>query len=221
MPNTPVIPVVTLGIGLYLAWFGVHYWDSTTKWPTDPVKAVLTGKGIPTPTGQTSAASVATEVEAQTGGSSGATGSESGSSGFVAPGTPTGTAIASLAQQYVGKGYAWGGPADVPGNWDCSSFCSYVLGHDLGLTLPGGGKYGDAGYPPHAHGPTTLNYLMFGTPVNYGKEQPGDLLVTTEHMGIVIGGGKMVSAQDPQLGTGIGSYGSGFPGGQPFVRRVG
>lgn len=218
--RAPVIPVALLGIGAYLAWFAVHYWGSDTRWPSDPVKAVLTGKPLPVPSGQSTAAGIAQNVEAQTGGSTGATGSESGSAGFVAPGTPKGAAIASLAKQYVGKGYVWGGPADVPGDWDCSSFVSYVLGHDLGLKLPGGGKYGDAGYPPHTHGPTTLNYMLFGTGVNYGKEQPGDLVVSVDHIGIVIGGGSMVSAQDPQLGTGIGSYQSGFPGGTPIIRRV-
>lgn len=54
--DVPVIPVILIGIGAYLAWFGIHYWDSATKWPTDPLKAVLTGKGIPAPTGQTPAA---------------------------------------------------------------------------------------------------------------------------------------------------------------------
>jgi cell wall-associated NlpC family hydrolase len=216
----PLIPVVTLGVGAYLAWFGVHYWDTATKWPTDPVKAVLTGKPIPKAAGQTSAAGTAANVEAQTGGSTGAPGSESGSPGIVPAGTTGGAAIAALAKQYVGKGYVWGGPADVPGNWDCSSFVSYVLGHDLHMKLPGGGTYGSAGYPPHSHGPTTNSYLLFGTPVNLGKEQPGDLVVSTVHMGIVIGGGSMVSAENPQLGTGIGSYTSGFPGGTPFVRRV-
>lgn len=41
------MPLVLLGIGTYLAWFGVHYWRSNTKWPTDPVKSVLQGNGIP------------------------------------------------------------------------------------------------------------------------------------------------------------------------------
>jgi hypothetical protein len=63
--NPPIIPVTVLGIGAYLAWFGVHYWDSDTKWPTDPVKAVLTGKPLPSPSGQTPAATVATGIEAQ------------------------------------------------------------------------------------------------------------------------------------------------------------
>ena len=220
MPDAPIIPVLTLGAGLYLAWFAVRYWGSDTRWPTDPVKAVLTGNPLPVPTGQQTAAGIAAGVEQQAGGSSGAPGSESGSSAYVPPGSSGGAAVAATAKQYVGKGYAWGGPADVPGDWDCSSFVSYVLGHDLGLTLPGGGKYGSAGYPPHSHGPTTLNYMLFGTGVNYGSEQPGDLVVSVEHMGIVIGGGKMISAEDPQSGTGIASYQGGFPGGTPIVRRV-
>lgn len=209
-----IIPLSLAGIGLYLAWFGVHYWDSDTKWPSDPIKAVLTGKPIPKPTGQETSAQTAALVESMA--PSGGTGTQT-----AAVISPTGgSSIASDAMRYVGQGYVWGGPADRPGNWDCSSFCNYVLGHDLGMTLPGGGHYGDSGYPPHTHGPTTIQYLMFGTPITYGKEQPGDLLVTTEHMGIVIGGGKMVSAESPQSGTGVGDYTSGFPGGQPFVRRV-
>lgn len=63
--RAPVIPLAILGIGLYLAWFGVHYWGSDTKWPSDPVKDVLTGKGLPAPSGQTSAAQTAALVEAQ------------------------------------------------------------------------------------------------------------------------------------------------------------
>lgn len=62
--RAPLLPLIVTGIGVYLAWFGVHYWGSDVKWPTDPVKDVLTGKGIPAPTGQQSAAQVATSVEA-------------------------------------------------------------------------------------------------------------------------------------------------------------
>jgi cell wall-associated NlpC family hydrolase len=211
--RAPVVPVVLLGIGMYLAWFAVHYWGSDTRYPTDPVKAVLTGKPLPQPTGQASAADVA----AQVGGGSPAQVAGTGAGGSSAA---TGSAISDQALKYAGQGYVWGGPADRPGDWDCSSFVSYVLGHDLGGPLPGGGHYGDPGYPPHAHGPTTGTYLLWGTPVNFGAEQAGDLLVTTVHMGICIGGGKMISAQDPQLGTGVSGYRTGFPGGTPSVRRI-
>ena len=47
--DAPVVPVLLLGVGAYLTWFGVHYWRSNTTWPSDPVKAVLTGKPIPEP----------------------------------------------------------------------------------------------------------------------------------------------------------------------------
>jgi hypothetical protein len=59
----PLVPVVILGLGGYLAWYAVHYWGSDSKWPSDPVKAVLTGKALPAPTGQQSAQGVLSAVE--------------------------------------------------------------------------------------------------------------------------------------------------------------
>lgn len=49
MGRAPVIPVILIGVGGYLAWFGIHYWRRDVKWPSDPVKSVLTGKGPPDP----------------------------------------------------------------------------------------------------------------------------------------------------------------------------
>lgn len=208
----PVVPVITLGIGAYLAWFGVHYWDSDTRWPTDPVKAVLTGKPLPQPTGQTSAADIASGIEASSPTAAGT------AAGLGIANVHTGSSIADDGLKYVGEGYIFGGPSS-PGKWDCSSFVNYVIGHDLGQPIPGG-SWAVVCANGTAHGPATPSWMLFGTPVNYGKEQPGDLLVTAEHMGIVVGGGGMVSAQNPSLGVGIGNYTSGFPGGQPVVRRV-
>lgn len=45
--NAPVIPVAMIITGFYLAWFGVHYWRRDVKWPSDPVKSILQGKGLP------------------------------------------------------------------------------------------------------------------------------------------------------------------------------
>lgn len=45
--KAPVFPLLLMGIGGYLMWFGIHYWRSDVKWPSDPVKALLQGKGIP------------------------------------------------------------------------------------------------------------------------------------------------------------------------------
>jgi hypothetical protein len=47
--DAPVVPLLIVVGGAYLTWFGVHYWRSDTRWPTDPLAAVLTGKEIPTP----------------------------------------------------------------------------------------------------------------------------------------------------------------------------
>lgn len=51
--NAPLIPVVMLASGLYLAWFGIHYWRQDVTWPTTPVKAVLTGGTPPAKTSTT------------------------------------------------------------------------------------------------------------------------------------------------------------------------
>lgn len=218
--NAPLIPVMLIGIGGYLAWFGIHYWRSDVKWPSDPVKAALTGQKLPanTPTQPSAHSLLAVDVQAlqpdpvsTSGGGGGVT---------TGPGaSASGNAIADDALKYKGLGYVWGGNASSPGDWDCSSFVSYVLGHDLHINLPGG-KWGDPGFPPHVHGPTTLNYLMFGSPLNLNQVQAGDLIVSADHIGIAISGTQMISAQDPQLGTNIGNFPAGFPAGPPHYRRV-
>lgn len=201
---SPVIPLALMGIGAWLVWFGVHYWESEVTWPSDPLKALLTGKPLPS--------SAPVNWQALT--------------TPVAPAAQNvaqiaiGATIATAAQKYVGAGYNWGGIADTPGDWDCSSFVSYVLGHDVNLKLPGGGRYGDPGYPPHAHGPGSAAYMLFGTGVNLADVRPGDLIVSTEHIGIAISATQMVSAQQPSTGTAISGFPAGFPAGPPVYRRV-
>jgi hypothetical protein len=54
----PAVPLVIAGTGLYLAWFGVHYWrDQTTRWPYQPLASALQGKGLPAPSRPASAVS--------------------------------------------------------------------------------------------------------------------------------------------------------------------
>lgn len=100
--NAPLIPVIILGAGIYLAWFGSHYWGSDTKWPTDPVKSVLTGKPLPSPTGQTTAATIASNVEANGSvqGAETAAGGSSGSAGI------TDGSKSSLTSLWTGNGGA-------------------------------------------------------------------------------------------------------------------
>ena len=67
--DAPVVPILILSLGAYLAWFGVHYWRSDTAWPSDPLKAVLTGKPIPTPDRSSGQAAIKSIVRTASGGS--------------------------------------------------------------------------------------------------------------------------------------------------------
>ena len=209
-----VLAVSLIGVGAYLAWFGVHYWRTDVAWPSDPVKAVLTGKPVPVGT-KSAAANLTTPVTGP-----GLSILKNVTSSGADLGSDFGARIARAALSYQGAGYVWGGDASVPGEWDCSSFVSKVLGQDMNLELPGGGHWGDPGYPPHSHGPGSTQYMLYGVGINLADVRPGDLIVSTEHIGIAVGNGEMISAEDPQRGTQIGTFPAGFPAGPPVYRRV-
>lgn len=192
--TSPVIPVALLIIGGYLSWFAIHYFKSDVKWPTDPIKSVLTGGDITT---------VTYTGEQQRIGAVKANLSQFAGGALNVSGVGT-NAVVAAAQQYVGSGYVWGGSATKVGDWDCSSFVSYVLGHDLGLPLPGG-HWGDPGFPPNAHGPTTGSYLLYGSPIDRSALAAGDLVVWSSHMGIAVSNTQVISAKDPQEGVGLSS----------------
>ena len=142
---------------------------------------------------------------------------------------PAGAAIAADAVTYAGQRYTYGGRADHPGDWDCSSFVSYVLGHDLGMVLPGGGSYGSPGYPPDAHGPVVVSWAGWAGATTLGKGQApaaGDLCVWAGlgplgHIGIALDARTMVSALDTAAGTVVTPIQGFGPVGVPVVfRRV-
>ena len=81
--NAPVVPVMLMALGAYLTWFGVRYWRSDTAWPSDPLKAVLTGKPIPEPDRSAGQAAIRGIVEGA--GSSGAGGDVIGHSPGAGP----------------------------------------------------------------------------------------------------------------------------------------
>lgn len=130
-------------------------------------------------------------------------------------------AIARDAMQYGGAGYVWGGaPAKGVGNWDCSSFCNWVIGHDLGLAIPG---FAAGNYTGTSHGPPTGAWLLWGGAVSVptAQMQPGDLCVWQTHMGICIGNGQMISALNPGTGTQVTTVDGGAPTGEVlFVKRL-
>jgi hypothetical protein len=97
--NAPIIPVLLIGIGGYLAWFlGVHYWRQDLKWPSDPIKAALQGKGLPPSTPPPAvSASLAADVSAA-GGTTGAAAGGSAYQGSLPAGSAQNTAKLLLAK---------------------------------------------------------------------------------------------------------------------------
>lgn len=94
-----------------------------------------------------------------------------------APPPASGGAV-SIAMQYLGVPYVWGG--ESPGGFDCSGLVKYVYGQ-MGVYLP--------------HSAAAQYYA--GTPISYSQLAPGDLVFFGQpisHVGIYIGGGSMIHA---------------------------
>lgn len=130
--------------------------------------------------------------------------------------------IATDAMKYNGAGYVWGGsPASGIGHWDCSSFVSWVMGHDLHMSIPG---YPNGTYTGNSHGPVTAEYLVWSGAhtIPRNQVQAGDLCCWQTHIGIAIDNTNMISALNPQLGTQVSTIEGGGPGAEILVcRRVG
>jgi len=86
--------------------------------------------------------------------------------------------VVSIALQYLGVPYVWGGSSPSTG-FDCSGFTSYVFAQ-VGVSLP-----------HHA-----ASQYSYGVPVPYDQLAPGDLVFFEGlgHVGIYIGGGQFVHA---------------------------
>jgi cell wall-associated NlpC family hydrolase len=130
--------------------------------------------------------------------------------------------IAAAALKYQGHGYLYGG-APGPnglGDWDCSSFCNWVIGHDMKMSIPGAPN---GTYNPFNHGPATLSWITWGTAVSHNAKDAvaGNICVWETHMGIALGNGKMISALNPRLGTMVTTIAGGAPPGELlFVRSI-
>ncbi len=140
------------------------------------------------------------------------------SAGSVAGPNPQGQAIAVDALAYQGLGYVFGGaPANGLGQWDCSSFANWVIGHDMGMSIPG---YRHGSYTGAVHGPSTLGWLAsLGTVTTRIPRKAvgaGDLCVWQTHMGIAINNKQMISAQNPGNGTQVSDI-TGFIAGEVLI----
>lgn len=127
----------------------------------------------------------------------------------------SGGSLASLALSDVGMPYVWGG-ANPPIGADCSGMVNGDC-RKLGLAIPGSptGQYS-------GHGPVTSQWFVTNvcTTVSESDAQAGDLVCWLTHMGVYVGGGEMVSALNPRLGTLKTTIASAAPPGEPMrIRR--
>jgi hypothetical protein len=134
----------------------------------------------------------------------GLTGTTSATTGTVASGS--GSAAVQAAQKYLGVPYAWGG-TDARTGFDCSGLVQQVYA-DLGVSLPR----------------TSSQQATTGRAVaSLDEAQPGDLVffdnsssrAGIDHVGIYVGGGKMIAA--PQEGDVVKVQSVGTPS---LIRRV-
>lgn len=111
-----------------------------------------------------------------------------------------GNDIVSLARQYLGTRYTWGGSTPNSG-FDCSGLVSFVFGKN-GISLPR----------------TSYNQIQVGYSVEPNKLRPGDLVffdtdrkqTGPDHVGIYIGGGKFIHSPRPGQGVKISSLAESY-----------
>jgi cell wall-associated NlpC family hydrolase len=86
--------------------------------------------------------------------------------------------VISIAMQYLGVPYVWGGASPSQG-FDCSGLTTYAFAQ-IGISLP-------------HHAASQWNY---GIPVSRDDLQPADLVFFNGlgHMGMYIGGGQFIHA---------------------------
>jgi cell wall-associated NlpC family hydrolase len=115
--------------------------------------------------------------------------------------TTPGEAIVAYALQYVGYPYVWA--TSGPNSFDCSGFTNWVVSHVLGVQI----------------GLNQLEQIYYGVEVPKDQLQPGDLVFFynthptipgVSHVGIYIGGGRVLHASSAYEGVIISDLTSGY-----------
>jgi cell wall-associated NlpC family hydrolase len=110
--------------------------------------------------------------------------------------------VVDYALRFLGTRYVWGGSG--PSGFDCSGFTQYVYAHfDI--------------FIPHS---SALQY-RYGVAVSRAALEPGDLVFfysPIHHVGIYIGGGKMVNAAGTGKGVRIDYLWSSYTGARRLIR---
>ncbi len=108
--------------------------------------------------------------------------SSGGSKSYNPPGSLSGANIANYACQFVGNPYVSGGTSLTNGA-DCSGFVQSVY-KAFGVSVPR----------------TSWAQGNYGREVSYSEAQPGDVIYYGGHVGIYIGGGRIVHASTQKTG---------------------
>ena len=113
------------------------------------------------------------------------------------PASGNGSSVVATANQYIGSRYVYGGTS--PSGFDCSGFTSYVYKqYGVSLNRTAAGQYSN------------------GVAVSKSQLQPGDLVMFGKsginHVGIYIGGGRMVHAANASRGVTTDTINSGYYG---------
>jgi cell wall-associated NlpC family hydrolase len=118
-----------------------------------------------------------------------------------APSTPSGSALVNYAMRYVGYPYVWA--THGPASFDCSGFTYWVVQNVMGKNI----GYG------------TWTQVSAGTPVSKANLQAGDLVffqntytAGLSHVGLYIGNGQFIHAQNEETGVVISDLNSSYYG---------
>ncbi|OET90465.1 peptidase [Listeria monocytogenes] len=165
----------------------------TTQQQTAPKAPTEAAKPAPAPSTNTNANKTNTNTNSNTNANQGSSNNNSNSSA---------SAIIAEAQKHLGKAYSWGG--NGPTTFDCSGYTKYVFAK-AGISLPrtSGAQYAST------------------TRISESQAKPGDLVFFDygsgiSHVGIYVGNGQMINAQDNGVkydnihGSGWGKYLVGF-----------